>query len=26
VHAYFHEFVLVDRSAGRIMLLVAADD
>ncbi|MFI2077639.1 hypothetical protein [Streptomyces triculaminicus] len=26
VHDYFHEFVLVDRSAGRIMLLVAADD
>lgn len=26
VHEYFHEFVLVDRSAGRITLLVAADD
>ncbi|MFE5220263.1 MULTISPECIES: hypothetical protein [unclassified Streptomyces] len=26
VHAYFHEFVLIDRSAGRITLIVAADD
>ncbi|GHA84701.1 hypothetical protein ACIQRS_19985 [Streptomyces termitum] len=26
VHDYFHEFVLVDRSAGRITLIVAADD
>jgi hypothetical protein len=26
VHEYFHEFVLIDRSAGRITLLVAADD
>ncbi|MGA6171699.1 hypothetical protein ACPEIF_15785 [Streptomyces sp. NPDC012600] len=26
VHDYFHEFVLIDRSAGRIMLIVAADD
>ncbi|MFD5065342.1 hypothetical protein [Streptomyces sp. NPDC058394] len=26
VHDYFHEFVLIDRSAGRITLLVAADD
>ncbi|ROQ93798.1 hypothetical protein EDE04_0203 [Streptomyces sp. 2132.2] len=26
VHQYFHEFVLIDRSAGRITLLVAADD
>ncbi|MFF9135541.1 hypothetical protein ACF1AY_35250 [Streptomyces sp. NPDC014776] len=26
VHEDFHEFVLIDRSAGRITLLVAADD
>ncbi|MGV9690802.1 hypothetical protein ACWDUX_17010 [Streptomyces sp. NPDC003444] len=26
VHDCFHEFVLVDRSAGRITLIVAADD
>ncbi|WP_278265811.1 hypothetical protein [Nocardia sp. AG03] len=26
VHGYFHELVLIDRSAGRITLLVAADD
>ncbi|MFF9731097.1 hypothetical protein ACF1GX_16840 [Streptomyces albidoflavus] len=26
VHDYFHEFVLLDRSAGRITLIVAADD
>ncbi|MFC9795616.1 hypothetical protein [Streptomyces sp. NPDC057695] len=26
VHEHFHEFVLADRSAGRITLLVAADD
>jgi len=26
VHECFHEFVLIDRSAGRITLLVAADD
>jgi hypothetical protein len=26
VHAYFHEFVLIDRSAGQITLVVAADD
>ena len=26
VHCDFHEFVLIDRSAGRITLLVAADD
>ncbi|MET9880380.1 hypothetical protein ABZZ36_38110 [Actinacidiphila glaucinigra] len=26
VHEEFHEFVLIDRSAGRITLLVAADD
>ncbi|MFD0227995.1 hypothetical protein ACWGPD_06555 [Streptomyces hirsutus] len=26
VHDHFHEFVLIDRSAGRITLLVAADD
>jgi hypothetical protein len=26
VHEDFHEFVLIDRSAGRISLLVAADD
>ncbi|MGX1913619.1 hypothetical protein ACWIID_32970 [Streptomyces phaeochromogenes] len=26
VHGDFHEFVLIDRSAGRITLLVAADD
>ncbi|WP_406229940.1 hypothetical protein [Nocardia sp. NBC_01009] len=26
VHDYFHEFVLIDRSAGQITLLVAADD
>lgn len=26
VHQHFHEFVLIDRSAGRITLLVAADD
>lgn len=26
VHGYFHEFVLIDRSAGRITLIVAADD
>ncbi|MEU1692817.1 hypothetical protein [Streptomyces hirsutus] len=26
VHDCFHEFVLIDRSAGRITLLVAADD
>jgi len=26
VHVDFHEFVLIDRSAGRITLLVAADD
>ncbi|MGW3058795.1 hypothetical protein ACWC98_23080 [Streptomyces goshikiensis] len=26
VHEYFHEFVLIDRSAGRITLIVAADD
>lgn len=26
VHDYFHEFVLVDRSAGLITLIVAADD
>ncbi|MEV0031081.1 hypothetical protein [Nocardia sp. NPDC050793] len=26
VHEYFHELVLIDRSAGRITLLVAADD
>ncbi|MFE1547898.1 hypothetical protein [Streptomyces sp. NPDC058718] len=26
VHEHFHEFVLIDRSAGRITLLVAADD
>jgi hypothetical protein len=26
VHEYFHEFVLIDRTAGRITLLVAADD
>ncbi|QEV18063.1 hypothetical protein [Streptomyces alboniger] len=25
-HDYFHEFVLIDRSAGRITLIVAADD
>ncbi|MEU3748503.1 MULTISPECIES: hypothetical protein [Streptomyces] len=26
VHEYFHELVLIDRSAGRITLVVAADD
>ncbi|MFI6423255.1 hypothetical protein ACIBG6_38495 [Streptomyces sp. NPDC050842] len=26
VHEYFHDFVLIDHSAGRITLLVAADD
>lgn len=26
VHDHFHEFVIIDRSAGRITLLVAADD
>ncbi|MFF5981953.1 hypothetical protein ACFY78_24210 [Streptomyces olindensis] len=26
VHDHFHEFVLIDRSAGRITLIVAADD
>ncbi|CAM5271710.1 hypothetical protein [Streptomyces narbonensis] len=26
VHEYFHEYVLIDRSAGRITLVVAADD
>ncbi|MGW2723414.1 hypothetical protein [Streptomyces sp. NPDC001492] len=26
VHDYFHEFVLIDRSAGQISLVVAADD
>ncbi|MFJ9144264.1 hypothetical protein [Streptomyces griseus] len=26
VHSDFHEFVLIDRSAGRLTLLVAADD
>ncbi|MGW2426727.1 hypothetical protein ACWC0C_47625 [Streptomyces sp. NPDC001709] len=26
VHDYFHEFVLIDRSAGQIPLVVAADD
>ncbi|MFE0631891.1 hypothetical protein ACFW3D_33680 [Streptomyces sp. NPDC058864] len=26
VHEHFHEFVLIDRSAGRITLVVAADD
>ncbi|MFD9327712.1 hypothetical protein [Streptomyces sp. NPDC060065] len=26
VHDYFHEFVLIDCSAGRITLIVAADD
>ncbi|GHA71181.1 hypothetical protein GCM10010372_82790 [Streptomyces tauricus] len=26
VHDYFHEFVLIDRSAGRVTLIVAADD
>lgn len=26
VHDYFHEFVVIDRSAGRITLIVAADD
>ncbi|MER6262166.1 hypothetical protein ABT203_21720 [Streptomyces sp900105245] len=26
VRDYFHEFVLIDRSAGRITLIVAADD
>lgn len=26
VHDCFHEFVLIDRSAGRITLVVAADD
>ncbi|SNT39832.1 hypothetical protein [Actinacidiphila glaucinigra] len=26
VHEYFHEFVLIDRSAGQITLVVAADD
>ncbi|WP_406840841.1 hypothetical protein ACICHK_39900 [Streptomyces sp. AHU1] len=26
VHDYFHEFVLIDRSAGGITLIVAADD
>ncbi|MGW0931153.1 hypothetical protein [Streptomyces sp. NPDC002644] len=26
VHEYFHEFVLVDRSAGRLTLIVTADD
>lgn len=26
VHDCFHEFVLIDRSAGRITLIVAADD
>ncbi|MEU6057572.1 hypothetical protein [Streptomyces sp. NPDC047097] len=26
VHDCFHEFVLIDRSAGRITLLIAADD
>ncbi|KOG29625.1 hypothetical protein [Streptomyces resistomycificus] len=26
VHDYFHEFVLIDRSAGQITLVVAADD
>lgn len=26
VHDYFHEFVLIDRSVGRITLIVAADD
>ncbi|WP_327373608.1 hypothetical protein OG393_06220 [Streptomyces sp. NBC_01216] len=26
VHDYFHEFVLITRSAGRITLIVAADD
>ncbi|MCX4649683.1 hypothetical protein ACWGDS_41255 [Streptomyces sp. NPDC055059] len=26
VHDYFHEFVLIDRSAGQITLIVAADD
>ncbi|MEW2458359.1 hypothetical protein [Streptomyces albus] len=26
VHEFFHEFVLIDRSAGRLALIVAADD
>jgi hypothetical protein len=26
VHDCFHEFVLVDRSSGRLSLVVAADD
>lgn len=26
VHDYFHEFVLIDRSAGQVTLIVAADD
>lgn len=26
VHEYFHEFVFIDRSAGQITLVVAADD
>ncbi|CAL9345670.1 hypothetical protein SUDANB1_00355 [Streptomyces sp. enrichment culture] len=26
VHDCFHEFVLIDRSVGRITLIVAADD
>ncbi|MEU5565544.1 hypothetical protein [Micromonospora musae] len=26
VHDYFHEFVLINRSAGQIILIVAADD
>ncbi|PTH89062.1 hypothetical protein C9J60_09650 [Streptomyces sp. A244] len=26
VHDHFHEFVLIDRSAGRVTLIVAADD
>ncbi|MGW2555838.1 hypothetical protein [Streptomyces sp. NPDC001635] len=26
VHDYFHEIVLIDRSAGQLTLIVAADD
>ncbi|MFI8498740.1 hypothetical protein ACIGFK_09650 [Streptomyces sp. NPDC085524] len=26
VHDYFHEFVVIDRTAGHLTLVVAADD
>ncbi|WP_329386884.1 hypothetical protein OG625_29060 [Streptomyces sp. NBC_01351] len=26
VHEYFHEFVLIDRAAGRMTVVVGADD